>query len=210
MISDETYSRAGIPISLLGLHWRSWRKADISMILSHYGVGSEARTLKLILMRRLNRLCRHRGLDRYDRLEFFRAYRNGVPLPPCKPRILRSRRDTKPIRGARTTQSTRSKHHNRRADTNVRGLYFRPAIVSILQQSPLRLKLLLLAPIKLLFSTVLCVLRDLNLLPSLSATLQELATTIQLSALHACPLRSQRNVKIECGITSTVQAAVSV
>ena len=95
------------------------------MILSHYGVGSEARTLKLILMRRLNRLCRHRGLDRYDRLEIFRAYRNGVPLPPCKPRILRSRRDTKPIRGARTTQSTRSKHHNRRADTNVRGLYFR-------------------------------------------------------------------------------------
>ncbi len=172
------------------------------MILSHYGVGSEARTLKLILMRRLNRLCRHRGLDRYDRLEIFRAYRNGVPLPPCKPRILRSRRDTKPIRGARTTQSTQTLM----SEVSTFGL----AIVSILQQSPLRLKLLLLAPIKLLFSTVLCVLRDLNLLPSLSATLQELATTIQMSALHACPLRSQRNLKIECGITSTVQAAVSV
>ena len=116
MITDDTYAQEGVPTNLLGLHWKYWTKNGLLTILGHYGINRDRGVRKLNLMCRLNQLVRTHGLNRTDRLRIESACRRRIPLPPRKPRILRSLPSSGLDNGS---QRTRTGSHVRRAVGNI-------------------------------------------------------------------------------------------
>ena len=82
-ISRATYEEAGVPSQLLGLSFQRWTKADIVMILQHFGVPLSLNGhSKLELMRMLDEVVQRHNLNRKHRIELLRELRLRRCLKP--------------------------------------------------------------------------------------------------------------------------------
>ncbi len=67
MVNDQTYHRAGVPTSILGCSYRSWRKAQLTAVLDHYAEPYAEGASKLDLMKALHVLSQRQPLTRRDK-----------------------------------------------------------------------------------------------------------------------------------------------
>ena len=75
MVSDADYEAAGIPISILGLKWTSWKVDDILHVLNHYHVRRSRHVKKIDLLRRLHVLSQRHTITPRMRIEIVRDAR---------------------------------------------------------------------------------------------------------------------------------------
>ena len=67
MITDETYQRAGVPTTILGRGYRSWRRPMLTAILDHYAEPYPEGASKLVLMKALHILSQRQPITRRDK-----------------------------------------------------------------------------------------------------------------------------------------------
>ena len=80
MITDETYHRAGVPTSILGCSYKSWRKAQLTAILDHYAEPYPEGASKLDLMNAVHTLSQRQPLTRRDKSRILNPQLRSMPL----------------------------------------------------------------------------------------------------------------------------------
>ena len=80
MITDETYHRAGVPTSILGCSYKSWRRAQLITILDHYAEPYPEGATKLDLMNALHTLSQRQPLTRRDKSRILNPQLRSMPL----------------------------------------------------------------------------------------------------------------------------------
>ena len=80
MITDETYHLAGVPTSILGCSYRSWRKAQLTTVLGHYAEPYPEGASKLDLMKALYALSQRQSLSRRDKSRILNPRSRSAPL----------------------------------------------------------------------------------------------------------------------------------
>lgn len=88
MVSDQDYLNKGLPLWLLGRHWKTWRIRDLQKIISYYEIPTGSRHIKIQNFAQLSNVVQAHGLQRQHRdilllhnITNFHAV-TGVPLSP--------------------------------------------------------------------------------------------------------------------------------